>query len=222
MDILWYTLLVIGSYFVGNINFAIFLSRKKNNDITKLGSGNPGTMNMLRNFGVKVGGLTLILDVLKGALPALVGYLTLGDTGLYVAGISVVVGHIYPVVRKFKGGKGVACALGVFLVANPLLTLAFFVLAFIYLLIFDYGAIASFIVITAMTIFEAYFHAENLTIRILLFAMFIIIFISHRKNIDRLLVGTENKANLKKSLKKLTTKKERKEERKEEKERNIG
>lgn len=222
INILWYTLLVLGSYFLGNISFAIFISRKKNSDITKLGSGNPGTMNMLRNFGLKTGGLTLILDVVKGAIPALVGLLTLSETGLYVAGLAVVLGHIYPVVRRFKGGKGVACALGVFFVANPLLTLAFFVIAFVYLLIFDYGAIASFIVITAMTVIEAYLHAGNLTISILLFSMFIIIFFSHRKNITRMLVGTENKANLRKSLKKLTTKKERKQERKEEKERNIG
>lgn len=222
MDILWYTLLVLGSYFIGNINFAIYLSRKKNNDITKLGSGNPGTMNMLRNFGVKTGGLTLILDVIKGVVPALVGYLTLGDTGLYVAGLAVVVGHILPVVRRFKGGKGIACALGVFLVANPLITLAFFALAFVYLLIFDYGAIASFIVVTAMTVIEAYAHAGNFTISMLLFAMFTIIFISHRMNIARLLVGAENKANLKKSLKKLSSKKERKQERKEEKQRDIG
>ena len=73
-----------------------------------------------------------------------------------------------------------------------------------------------------MTVIEAHLHAGNLTVSILLFAMFIIIFFSHRKNITRLLVGTENKANLRKSLKKLTTRKERKQERKEEKERNIG
>ena len=222
MDILWYILLVLGSYLIGNINFAIFISRKKNNDITKLGSGNPGTMNMLRNFGVKTGGLTLILDVLKGAVPALVGYLTMGETGLYVAGLAVVVGHILPVFRKFKGGKGVACALGVFLVANPLLTLGFFALAFVYLLIFDYGAIASFIVITAMTVIEAYLHAGNFVISLLLFAMFTIIFVSHRQNITRLLIGKENKANLKKSLRKIVTKKEIKQEIKEDKTRDIG
>ena len=179
-------------------------------------------MNMLRNFGVKTGGLTLILDVLKGAVPALVGYLTMGETGLYVAGLAVVVGHILPVFRKFKGGKGVACALGVFLVANPLLTLGFFALAFVYLLIFDYGAIASFIVITAMTVIEAYLHAGNFVISLLLFAMFTIIFVSHRQNITRLLIGKENKANLKKSLRKIVTKKEIKQEIKEDKTRDIG
>ena len=133
----WYALLAIGAYLIGNISFAILLSKKKNQDITKMGSGNPGTMNMLRNFGFKTGILTLALDALKGAAPALAGYLLFGDHGLYIAGLAVILGHIYPVFRKFKGGKGVACTLGVFLVANPILTLIFFVVAFIYLYFFD-------------------------------------------------------------------------------------
>ena len=210
---------------IGNISFAIILSRKKNNDITKLGSGNPGSMNMLRNFGFKTGFLTLTLDCLKGATPALVGMLTLGEHGLYLAGLGVVLGHIYPVVRKFKGGKGVACTLGVFLVANPLWTLAFFVIAFFYLLFFDYGAIASFIVVTAMTIIEAGAHAGDLMVSILLFLIFFIVFFSHRKNITRLLIGKENKANLKRALSKLKSKKtheEKKTAKKQAKQREIG
>lgn len=222
----WYALLAIGAYLIGNISFAILLSKKKNQDITKMGSGNPGTMNMLRNFGFKTGILTLALDALKGAAPALTGYLLFGDHGLYIAGLAVILGHIYPVFRKFKGGKGVACTLGVFLVANPILTLIFFVVAFIYLFFFDYGAIASFIVVTAMTICEGINHAGDLLLSLLIFAIFLIVWIAHRKNITRLLVGKENKANLKKSIKKFInqdkTRKERKEQKKVDKEREIG
>lgn len=223
--VFWYILLFIGAYLVGNISFAIILSRKKNNDITKLGSGNPGSMNMLRNFGFKTGFLTLMLDCLKGATPALVGMLTLGDHGLYLAGLGVVLGHIYPAVRKFKGGKGVACTLGVFLVANPLITLICFVIAFFYLLFFDYGAIASFIVVTAMTVIEANAHAGDLMVSILLFLIFFIVFFSHRKNITRLLIGKENKANLRRALSKLKSKKtheEKKIAKKQAKQREIG
>ena len=222
----WYSLLAICSYFIGNISFAVMLSKRKKQDITKMGSGNPGTMNMLRNFGFKVGILTLFLDALKGAVPALVGFLTLGEHGLYIAGLAVIIGHIYPVLRKFKGGKGVACTLGVFLVANPILTLIFFVVAFIYLYFFDYGAIASFIVVTAMTICEGVNHAGDLLLSLLIFAIFFIVWFAHRKNITRLLVGKENKANLKKSIKKFinqgSTRKERKEQKKVDKEREIG
>ena len=66
--------LVLASYFVGNINFALIISKLKKSDVRKLGSGNPGTLNMSRNFGLKIGLLTLFLDMLKGAIPTLVGY----------------------------------------------------------------------------------------------------------------------------------------------------
>jgi glycerol-3-phosphate acyltransferase PlsY len=125
MIVLYYALLIIGSYFIGNISFAIIISKKKNGDITKVGSGNPGTMNMLRTYGFKLGFLTLVLDTLKGAIPSLIGLLIFGKVGLYTAGLSAILGHIFPVVRKFKGGKGIACTLGVFLVADPSILLYF-------------------------------------------------------------------------------------------------
>lgn len=146
--VLEYVLLVIVSYFIGNISFARLISKNKNEDITKKGSGNPGTMNMLRNYGIKTGAITLILDVLKGVLPSLAGLLLFRHTGLnesvglLVAGLSVIVGHMWPVLYKFKGGKGVACALGVFMVANPLWLLISFVIGFVYLWFFDYGSVA--------------------------------------------------------------------------------
>lgn len=109
-------------------------------DITKHGSGNPGTMNMIRTFGVGTGLLTLFFDCLKGALPALAGYLLfrgdgviMANTALYAAGLAVVFGHMYPVVYKFKGGKSVACALGIFCVANPILLVCVFCASILYL-----------------------------------------------------------------------------------------
>ena len=75
-DYWWaFALLIISSYLIGNINFAILISKAKHNDITHVGSGNPGTMNMSRAFGLKIGLLTLILDILKGAFPTLIGAL---------------------------------------------------------------------------------------------------------------------------------------------------
>src|SRR5690606_29595493 len=75
-------LLFILAYFLGGVHFATIISKIKGVDIKTLGSGNPGTMNMLRNFGVKIAALTLILDALKGALPALLGYFLLHDNEL--------------------------------------------------------------------------------------------------------------------------------------------
>ena len=228
MQVVKWILLIVFSYFFGNISFARILSKLKKQDITKSGSGNPGTMNMLRTNGIKSGALTLLLDTLKGAIPSLIGFLIFSAEGeviqtiaLYGAGLSVVLGHIYPVCYKFKGGKGVACAIGVFLVANPLWLLLAFIVGFIYLWFFDYGSIASFIVVSAMVIIEGFdpIVQENILIPILLFLIFGIIIFAHRNNIYRLLVGKENKANLQKSIKKQIgkTKKQNKEMYKQEK-----
>lgn len=211
-------LICVFSYFFGNISFARILSSKKKKDITSSGSGNPGTMNMLRTFGVKAGALTLVLDFLKAVIPCVVGMLVLkpngfADAGIYIAGISVIIGHIYPVLYKFKGGKGIACAIGVFAVANPLVLLAFFLVAFLYLWFFDYGAIASFIIITGLTCIQGFnyynkfldgiiSHNQYLTLTILLFAIFVLTWYAHRKNIARMLLGKENKANLQYHIKK--------------------
>lgn len=211
MQIFKFVILIIFSYFFGNISFARIVSKFTGKDITKSGSGNPGTMNMLRTNGFKAGFVTLILDVMKGAIPTLLGLLLfINDTNemqhiaMYVAGFCVILGHIYPVCYKFKGGKGVACAIGIFLVSNPLWLLFMFVIAFLYLWFFDYGSIASFIIVSAMIIIEGFnpVTSKNIIIPILLFLIFALIIFAHRQNIYRLLVGKENKANLKKSIRK--------------------
>ena len=110
MIALKYILLIVCSYLLGSVNFARILSKNvMHGDITKSGSGNPGTMNMLRTYGFKAGALTLVLDALKGVIPALVGYFLFGGdgsnaayVGLYVGGLSAVVGHCFPVFYKFR------------------------------------------------------------------------------------------------------------------------
>ena len=204
MTALKIVLLVIGGYLIGCFSSAKFLSRLKKDDITKHGSGNPGTMNMLRTYGFKFGALTLIMDALKGAIPSLVGFLIFGGSsggelayiGLFIGGISSILGHIFPVFNKFKGGKGVACIVGMFAVAEPLWALLAFVVCFLYLIIFKYGVLASFIFITTLTVIEGYKFRENITICILLFGVFCCIWYMHRQNFFRLLIGKENKVNL--------------------------
>lgn len=219
MEILKWILLIIGSYLIGNISFARFLSGLKKDDITTKGSGNPGTMNMLRTYGIAYGLLTLLLDLIKGVVPAILGRLLFGwDTlngniGLLVAGLSVIIGHIYPVFYKFKGGKGVACALGVFLVANPVWVLVFLVIDVIYLWFFNYGSFGSLMMISALVVMEGLKPVNNssLIVNLLLFAIFILIWFAHRSNIYRLLLGTESKVNLQKSLEKSLHKREKEE-----------
>ncbi len=193
---------------MGNISFARIFSKLKHGDITKKGSGNPGSMNMLRNYGFKMGILTLLCDAIKGAIPALVGEILFGFgtpsgmVGLYIGGLCVILGHNYPVFYKFKGGKGIACALGVFMVADPLWLLIFFVLAFVYLWFFDYGSFASLSIVSALTIIQGIKNYNNTAVCMLLFTIYLLTIFAHRGNIRRLLVGKENKANLQKSIKK--------------------
>ena len=104
-------LVVIVSYLLGSINFAYITARIKGIDISSEGSGNPGTSNVLRTLGKGSAAIVLLGDLLKGAIPIIFFY---QDQYFLVYGLAAVVGHIYPVFYKFKGGKGVATYLGVY------------------------------------------------------------------------------------------------------------
>ncbi len=210
MMVWWHILIIIVvSYFIGNISFSRMLALSKHKDITKLGSGNAGSTNVLRNFGLGYGVINLVLDILKGFLPAFLSYIIFDNNliYLYIAGISVMVGHIYPVVFKFKGGKGIASMLGVFLAADPVVTLIVIACALVCWLIFKYGSLASFLCVTALTVYEGIQaksmpEGEGKIICLLLFIIFCLTWYAHRSNIERLLCGKESKVSLIKSTKK--------------------
>ena len=213
----WQVLIVIViSYFCGNISFSRIISRTKKDDITKLGSGNPGSTNILRNYGFKFGVLNLALDMLKAFVPSIISFYDFGQNYvmLYIAGLSSMLGHIYPIVYKFKGGKGIASMLGVFLAANPIATLIIIAIGAVVWAIFEYGSVVSFMCITFLTVFEGIRVQMTLDITdrkiicLILFAIFAFTWYAHRKNIERLLLGKESKASLiKKTKKKLKSKK---------------
>lgn len=227
--------LIIGSYLIGNIFFARIISKFKKFDINKKGSGNPGTMNMLRNFGFSIGLLTLVLDMLKGVVPALVGFYLFGGSaagqtayiGLFTGGLSALIGNIFPIFYGFKGGKGAAIVYGMYCVAQPILGIIIFVGGLLYFLVFEYASLFSFIMITCFTIYEAYALGiisghGNIVISVLLFVIYCLVFYAHRQNIFRLLVGKENRVSLKTSIQKLKNKKLTKEQKKELKQKEIG
>lgn len=204
MTVLKYIALIVFSYMLGNFNSAISISKLKKKDIRKLGSGNPGTMNMFRNFGKLIGVLTLVLDALKGIIPCIFGWLMLGEAwkfgdnkiGLYVGALSVIVGHIFPVFYKFKGGKGIACTVGICFVLNWWVALISFTVGALFLVFFKIGSITSFIIISVPIALHAFWvsaaggHVANL---ILLFALFCLTLFAHTKNIVKLFDGTERK-----------------------------
>lgn len=214
MQILAGVLVVICSYFIGNINNAILLSKLKGKDIRECGSGNPGTMNMIRTYGKIFGVFTLVLDVAKGVVPSLLGWLFMGDgefltlgadrIGLYVGGLSAVLGHIYPVVMKFKGGKGVATILGICLTAQPLYTLGFFAFGVAFLFVTKIGSLTSFIMMCAPLAVEGVQAASSPTAiasAILVFTLFALTLFAHRGNLVKTFSGNEGKVVLKKSKK---------------------
>lgn len=206
LEIIVGALVAVGAYFVGNINSAILISKLKGRDIRKCGSGNPGTMNMLRTFGKLVGVLTLVLDVLKGVVPCLLGwlfmghgeFLRLGDErlGMYVAGLCTTLGHIYPITMKFKGGKGAATIIGVCLTMQPLYTLGFFAVGVAFLFITKIGSLTSFIMICAALTVEglnASVQSMPVVCAVLLFSMFALSIFAHRTNIVKLFSGNEGR-----------------------------
>lgn len=207
----WHVVLtIVISYFCGNISFARIISGTKKQDITKLGSGNPGMTNILRNFGFKFGLLNLILDMLKSFIPALVSFYVFGknDMMLYVAGFSSIIGHMFPIVYGFKGGKGVSSTLGMFFAANPIAASIVLFIAIVIWLIFEYGSVVSFFLMTSLTVIEGIRikaslpETERKIVCLILFVLFLMTWYAHRKNIERLLLGKENKASIIKKTKK--------------------
>lgn len=195
--------LIVGSYFFGNINMALIISKLKKQDVRDIGSGNPGTMNMLRNFGIKLGAVTLSLDILKGVVPCLVGWFIVGDLGfndfrlgIHIAGLAVIVGHIFPVFLGFKGGKGIASSIGVCFVAQPIVTLITLALGIAFIFITKMGSITSFLIISIPLGLEGLRMSQShydgaLASCILVFALFSLTLFAHRSNVKKLFIGTE-------------------------------
>ena len=126
-------LAVIAGYVLGSVDFAVWVARARGVDIYAVGSGNPGTSNVARTLGKGAAAMVLVGDLLKGTIAAAIGFVLLPEPaggvlsgwGLAaLAGFAAVVGHCFPVLHKFQGGKGVATAVGVLLFLNPVLGLA--------------------------------------------------------------------------------------------------
>ncbi len=198
-------LVVVLSYLLGSINFAYITARIKGIDISSEGSGNPGTSNVLRTLGKGSAAIVLFGDLLKGAIPIIYFY---QDRYFLIYGLAAVIGHIYSVFYKFKGGKGVATYLGVYITTvfvNPhnsdLFNTEIFqilnipALAFFYFVIFKttrVSAIASLttVLITVSLLIYANNEISNVVI---LSVIFVLILLKHSENIKRLREGKENK-----------------------------
>lgn len=124
-------LLVPLAYLLGTFPSALLIARSKGVNIMESGSGNPGATNVSRALGRRFGILVFVLDGLKGAISAVVGYLLAGHGGGYLLVAAAVLGHVFPVTRRFKGGKGVATAGGGMIALYPLIGLVMAILWFV-------------------------------------------------------------------------------------------
>lgn len=183
-------LVVIAAYFLGTFPTAVLVARSKGFDVTREGSGNPGATNVYRVAGRRAAGLVFAGDFLKGVLAAGAGLLVSRDVAL-AAGAAAIVGHCYPVTRRFKGGKGVATAAGFVAVIEPAIAAA---AAFVWVVVLKTtkrASVASIVVVLlgplAVFVLRGP-HIEALVVTLL--AVFIVL--RHSKNIVRLLRGEES------------------------------
>ena len=197
--LLVYAFLIIASYFIGAIPSGVVLAKAfSSKDIRQEGSGNIGATNVTRVLGKKLGALTLAGDLLKGFLPVFVGsYLVSSLSVVCLMGLAAFLGHLFPVYLRFKGGKGVATALGVFLYFAPSVILVEIVIFVAVVGIWKYVSLGSLIAAAAMPLLLLLF-AFPKPVVLLSMAFALLIFIKHKANIQRLLNGTENKFGTKK------------------------
>jgi glycerol-3-phosphate acyltransferase PlsY len=186
---------IIVSYLIGAIPFGLLLSRGRGVNIREQGSKNIGATNVSRLLGKKLGFLTFLLDCAKGYLPMFFAGLLFGDTAhryvvIALCGAAAVIGHMFPIYLGFKGGKGVATGLGIFLYLAPkvvLISLAVFIATVAGTGFVSLGSLlASAVVLPCL-----YFFAEPTWKLSLACFVVVMIWIKHHENIGRLLKGTE-------------------------------
>ncbi len=191
---------IVVPYLLGSLNFGVIWSSVLyKDDVRSHGSGNAGTTNMLRNYGKKAAVITLVGDMLKTALSCFIGWL-MGPWyyGVYIAGLFCIVGHMFPVFFKFKGGKGIACLAIVVLMTNWKVFLVLMALFLILVIGTKFVSLGS--VICAMLYPVVLNRMDGMVPFGWLIAFLIgaLVVFMHRNNIKRLLAGNENKLSFKK------------------------
>lgn len=210
-----YILMAIIAYAIGSINFSVIFSRKfAGFDVREKGSGNAGSTNVLRTVGKKAAIITLICDVLKGVIAILIAFLVGKmvsglDNALLIqlAGVFVILGHTFPVFFRFRGGKGVATALGVLLMTNwqvGLICLVFALILIALTRMVSVGSIAAAILFPVLVLFidQNYIVStsgwDNWSYFIYSVIVALLVIFNHRENLKRLFSGTESTISFKK------------------------
>ena len=201
MPLLYLLVSMFTAYLMGSIPTSLIIARSiKGIDIREHGSGNIGATNLMRVMGKGPGGVALALDILKGMLPVVVLQRFFYTDGLHISlalfnvlmGLCAVCGHIWTIFLRFKGGKGVATTIGVFIGLSPLVTAIGLIFWLITVMIFRYVSVGSVVMAISLPLLMAIFSqpAEYIMLSILL-CLFIVY--RHRPNIRRLMEGAEFK-----------------------------
>ena len=212
-----FALAITGAYLLGSVPFGLLIAKAHGKDLRSVGSGNIGATNVSRALGRKWAYVCFLLDVLKGLIPTLGAMLLAGPeaSGSYserlimlwlwlAVGCAAVVGHIFPVYVRFKGGKGVATSFGVALGIWPYFTICAAVAISVWIavvLTWRYVSLASitasvtfpFTLVAAIALREDWRFADLWPLLVIATAIPIMVIIRHRQNIIRLLNGTEGK-----------------------------
>ena len=185
---------IVAAYLLGSVAFGIIVSKLFGlPDPRTVGSGNPGATNVLRSGKKLAAALTLLGDVLKGWLP--VWWALQSDMLMWVVaavGLAVFFGHLYPIFYKFKGGKGVATALGVMLAIAPLLGLAAVVTWIVVFAISRYSSLAAIAAAALSPVYAWFLLSAYKDYVITVVVMAVMLIWRHRSNIQKLLAGTES------------------------------
>jgi len=188
-----YLIVVLVSYLLGSIPFGFILTKiylKK--DIRDIGSGNIGATNALRTGNKLIGYTTLTLDILKAAITVIYIKLNYADY-IFIASLSIFLGHVFPIWLKFKGGKGVATYVGILFSINIIFGFIFISTWMMTFLITKYSSLSSIIASLLVPIYLLLFEDSN---SIFFIIMFVLIFYTHRENVKRLKIYNENQTKM--------------------------
>ena len=194
-------LLIILFYIIGSLPFALILTKLSGfGDIRNIGSGNVGATNVLRTGNKLLAIIVLSLDILKGLIPYLIIYIYFNELSLlnkiFLCHFAVI-GHIYPIWLKFKGGKGVATYIGFLFGLNPYIAISFLLIWLVVAYMSKYSSLGS---LVGIFVAPAYFIFINFNFNISIFFIYLsfVIVIKHKENIKRLINKTESKIKLSK------------------------
>ncbi len=192
---------VLTGYLLGNLNGAVSISTLMKDDVRSHGSGNAGLTNFIRNYGNAKALYVVAVDAIKAILSCLVTGLLLKPYGMYMEGVmiggaAVMVGHIFPVLLGFRGGKGILSGLFIAAVADWRIAVGIAVIFFTVYFLTRYVSLSSLLASVGFAIGFCVLHNQNVLVMILGILMAVLTIFMHRSNIARLLSGQETKTDL--------------------------